>query len=132
MPDDTRELITAAEFSHWLVIAACVVLVGSIAAGAIWGARARAVGSGWVRGAAAGMTGPAALLLWHVYNSIEDRYGLDSVRALLLNLGLFVVVGVIGGILLRWVWRRTEADSAEGASAQPVAAAVPAEETGGN
>src|SRR5437764_9643606 len=86
MPDDTRELITAAEFSHWLVIAAFVALVVSIAVGAVWVARRKSSASGMLRGVAAGMMGPAAMLLWHVYNRIEDRYGLDSVRALLLNL----------------------------------------------
>ena len=129
MPDDTRELITAAEFSRWLLLAACGVLVIAISAGAIWGARRKAIRGGLIRGTAAGLTGPAALLLWRIYNNIEDRYGLDSVRALLTNLGLFVVVGIVAGLLLREIWRRTEASDT---SAEAQSDAVMAlEETGG-
>jgi hypothetical protein len=52
-----------------------------------------------------GVLGPLILVLWHVYNLIENAYGLDSVRALVLNFILFVAVGVAFGLLVR-VWRR--------------------------
>ncbi len=129
--DDTRELITAAEFSHALLLAAAALLVAAVAAGAVWGARRKSLGAGLLRGIAAGTCGPAALLLWRIYNGIEDRYGLDSVKALLINLGLFVVVGLAAGRVLQWVWRRTEGETTE----PPPAAGEPpalAEERGGS
>lgn len=130
MPDDTHELITAAQFAHWLAIAAFAVLVGGIAVGIAWGSRHGAPRAGFSRGFASGLTGPAALLLWRIYNLIEDRYGLDSVRALLTNLALFVAAGVVAGLLLRWVWRRTEMGNGENAAA-PAVAPAPVEEMGG-
>ncbi len=42
--------------------------------------------------------------MWVVYNAIEDALGLDSVAALLLNLVLFLAVGVAGGLLGRRFW----------------------------
>ena len=36
-------------------------------------------------------------VLWRVYNAITDRMGLDTVANLLVNLVLFVVVGVLCG-----------------------------------
>ena len=131
MPDDTRELISRPEFWRWLVVVACAVPALALAAGGAWGARRKNLGAGLARGISVGLTGPAALLLWQIYNRIEDRYGLDSVRALLINLALFVIVGVITGILLRWVWYRTEGRSEE-AGAAAAGSAVPAEETGGS
>ena len=47
-----------------------------------------------------GAFGPANLILWHVYNAIENALGLDSVLALLINLALFVLLALIAGYLL--------------------------------
>ncbi len=61
----------------------------------IWTGEARL----WlVLGAAAG---PLNLLLWSVYNAIENTYGLDSVRALVINLILFLILGIVGGLVIR-------------------------------
>jgi hypothetical protein len=107
VPDDTRELISVADFQRWLVLAATVVLVCGVAAGYIWGRKTGSPRSGLVRGAAAGLLGPVALGLWRVYNFFEDRYGLDSVRALMTNLVIFACCGAAIGVLLGWIWRRT-------------------------
>ncbi len=47
--------------------------------------------------------GATAILfpLWLGYNAIVDALGLDSVAALLINIVLFVAVGVAGGLFLR-------------------------------
>lgn len=47
--------------------------------------------------------GPPILmgLLWHLYNFITDKLGLDSVANLLVNLALFVVLGVGVGFAAR-------------------------------
>jgi hypothetical protein len=59
-----------------------------------------------------GLLGPANWLLWRIYNSIEDHYGLDSVKAMLLNLSLFVVLGLAVGIGIRVVRRSSPGDIA--------------------
>jgi hypothetical protein len=53
--------------------------------------------------AALAFGGPPTLvgLLWRLYNAITDRIGLDTVANLLVNLALFVVVGVACGVA--WV-----------------------------
>jgi flagellar biosynthesis protein FlhB len=61
----------------------------------IWTGEARL----WLVLAAA--AGPVNLLLWIIYNAIENAYGLDSVRALLLNLLFFLLLGIIAGIIIR-------------------------------
>jgi hypothetical protein len=48
--------------------------------------------------------GPLVLIgvLWRVYNTVTNRFGLDTVANLLVNLALFVVVGVLCGAF--WAW----------------------------
>lgn len=48
--------------------------------------------------------GPLVLMgvMWRVYNAVTNRLGLDTVRNLLVNLALFVVVGVFCGA--GWAW----------------------------
>lgn len=36
--------------------------------------------------------------LWPLYNAVEDHFGLDSVAALAINLGIFLLVGALCGI----------------------------------
>ena len=48
-----------------------------------------------------GLIGPLNLFLWTVYNAIENFFGLDSVVALLINLGIFAVIGLVIGLLMR-------------------------------
>ena len=50
-----------------------------------------------ITGLLIGLLGPANWLLWHIYNGIEDHYGLDSVKAMLINLALFAALGLIVG-----------------------------------
>ena len=49
--------------------------------------------------------GPPVLLglLWHLYNFITDKLGLDSVANLAVNVLLFVGIGVAVGLTLRRV-----------------------------
>lgn len=42
--------------------------------------------------------------LWMVYNVIEDAFGLDSIKALLINAALFIALGFAGRVAwLKWV-----------------------------
>jgi hypothetical protein len=64
-----------------------------------WRARQQGrLGLRLLRGLAAGLLGPVILGMWFVYNSLVNRLGLDSVRNLLVNLGLFVGVGLLLGL----------------------------------
>ena len=58
-------------------------------------------------------------VLWRVYNAITDRMGLDTVANLLVNLAMFVTVGVLCGAGWAWLTVRRpgpepEVDSGEG------------------
>ncbi|MFC1601775.1 hypothetical protein ACFL34_05445 [Candidatus Sumerlaeota bacterium] len=44
--------------------------------------------------------GPLVVGLWFVYNALMDRFGLDSVLALGLNLAIFLAVGLLAGWLI--------------------------------
>jgi hypothetical protein len=116
VPDDTRELITREQFQGWLLIAALATVFVALLVGAVWGRRRGAVRSGLIRGAAIASLGPAALALWWVYNLFEDRYGLDSILALGINLAIFVVFGALAGVAIGWTWRRTAPASGEAAA----------------
>jgi hypothetical protein len=99
--DDTREIVNAAQVGTLLAVlsGAALVITGGLAAAAR--SRRSAV---LTRGAL--LAGAAVLLFpaWMVYNAIEDHFGLDSVAALLINLGLFVALGGGIGLLFRRFW----------------------------
>jgi len=48
-----------------------------------------------------GLIGPVNLILWSVYNTIENHFGLDSIVALIINFAIFVCIGLAAGLLLR-------------------------------
>lgn len=47
-------------------------------------------------------------ILWQVYNLIMNHYGLDSVKALLINVFLFLSIGVLTGLCLRKINSREQ------------------------
>jgi hypothetical protein len=63
--------------------------------GLMWGLVAKRIGWGLALGLLVGVGNYA---LWTVYNVITERLGLDTVKNLLVNLGLFVVVGIVVGL----------------------------------
>jgi hypothetical protein len=99
--DGTRELVDPAQVGTALAVLSGVSLVAAavlMIAGRIKNA------NGLVKAALVFSAGILAYPLWVVYNSIEDHFGLDSVVALLLNLALFSVIGIVGGLALRRLW----------------------------
>jgi hypothetical protein len=44
-------------------------------------------------------TGPAIWVFWGVYNSIENYYGLDSVKALEINFGIVIGIAVFFAVI---------------------------------
>ncbi len=85
-----KELINAHQ-SHLLMLA---VLVLAPLAGLVWGVWAKRIG----RGVGVGLViGVGNFLLWTLYNALTDKLGLDTVKNLLVNLGLFVGLGLLAG-----------------------------------
>jgi hypothetical protein len=41
------------------------------------------------------LAGPAVLILWKIFNGIEDHFGLDSVKGLLLNVAVFAAAALV-------------------------------------
>jgi len=76
---------------------------GLLALGVVGGAAAAAFTrprrAGLIIGAFVALAGALVYALWLVYNAVIARFGLDSVKALVINLAIFVVVGLGYGIL---------------------------------
>ena len=63
--------------------------------GLAWGLGNKRLPFGIVIGVLVGVGNYA---LWTVYNAVTERLGLDTVKNLLVNLGLFVFIGIVVGI----------------------------------
>lgn len=94
-----RELIDEHQ-AHLLMLA---VLALAPLVGLAWGTRAKRVGRGLCAGA---LVGGGNYALWTAYNAITAKLGLDTVANLLVNLGLFVVLGTLIGITVGWLGAR--------------------------
>lgn len=53
-----------------------------------------------------GIAGPANLALWHLYNLIENTFGLDSVIALVINLLIFILLAFLASLVLARLYVR--------------------------
>jgi hypothetical protein len=100
--DGTHELVDAAQFGRALL---ALSALGAVLALALLLIDRKRPSMGRRRAALLSAVGALVYPLWLVYNGIEDRFGLDSVAALLINLALFAAVGIAGGRLLRRLWR---------------------------
>ena len=104
--EEMRELVTVEQAERAIAIAALALPLLGLVVGAVVGAARRRLGLGAALGLLCGLAGPAIWLLWRAYNGITGRYGLDSVRGLLVNLGLFVAIGLLLGLAVGLIWRR--------------------------
>jgi divalent metal cation (Fe/Co/Zn/Cd) transporter len=59
----------------------------------------------WANAILFAFTGPAIWLFWGIYNSIENYYGLDSVKALEINFGIVIGIAVFF-IAVQWLISR--------------------------
>lgn len=75
------------------------VLFGAPLVGLFWGAFAKRLVRGLVMGL---LVGVGNYVLWAVYNAITDNLGLDTVKNLIVNLGLFIVLGILIGLGAAW------------------------------
>ncbi len=86
-----KELIDPQQ-AHLLMLG--VLLLAPII-GLAWGYAAKRLPLGLIVGLLVGVGNYA---LWTVYNAVTDHLGLDTVKNLLVNLGLFVVIGIAVGL----------------------------------
>lgn len=56
----------------------------------------------WAEAVLFAITGPAIWIFWGVYNSIENFYGLDSVKALEINFGIVMGIAVVF-VAIHWL-----------------------------
>jgi hypothetical protein len=101
-----RELIDLPSVERAIRLLAVGLPAFGLLAGLIAGAARRRVVSGGLAGLGVGLAGPLLWLLWLVYNRITDHYGLDSVKGLLVNLAVFLGVGIVLGVCLAFGRRR--------------------------
>jgi hypothetical protein len=104
--DEMREIVTVEQMDRlFMLLAVAGPLVGLVIGG-VWGARKGGVSRSSLVGLGIGLLAMVNLLLWKVYNAITDRLGMDTVKNLLVNVGLFVALGAIAGFAAGFVARR--------------------------
>ena len=86
-----KELIDLHQ-AHLLMLG---VLIAAPLVGLVWGFVSKRLPLGLTVGSLAGVGNYA---LWTVYNAVTQKLGLDTVANLLVNLGLFVVIGTAIGV----------------------------------
>lgn len=88
-----HELITIEQANRLMM--ALIVIAPVI--GALCGLAVKRVKAGALVGLALGVGNYA---LWKIYNAITDYLGLDTVKNLAVNVTLFVVVGIVIGLVV--------------------------------
>ncbi len=112
-----QEIVTVEQAERVIRAAAIALPLLGLLLGAAVGAVRRRIGRGLVSGLLWGAVGPATWGLWLLYNGVIGVYGLDSVKGLLINLALFVGIGLLVGFAARLAWRRFGCSAGEGGSA---------------
>jgi hypothetical protein len=99
-----KEIITEQQ-ADWIVMG-IAILATLISLG--WGfyqsrqLSGQAKKSIWANAILFAVMGPAVWIFWGVYNSIENFYGLDSVKALEINFGIVMGIAVVF-VAIHWL-----------------------------
>lgn len=112
MGAEMKELIDADQVSRLFGLLAIILPPLCLFGGWCIGGRRGQRRQGIVAGLLIGLLGPLNLLMWRVFNGITDTVGLDTVRNLLINVALFVTVGVVIGVATGFALRRFDAATA--------------------
>lgn len=88
-----KELIDPHQ-AHLLMLG---VLLAAPIMGLLWGVLAKRFVAGLTGGLVVGIGNYG---LWTIYNAITDRLGLDTVKNLLVNLTLFIIIGITVGLVI--------------------------------
>jgi len=100
-----REIVSPEQAERIVYAAAAALIAVGIVGGAVGAAFVRPRRAGPTVGALVALAGALVYALWLVYNALIAALGLDSVKALLINLAIFVVVGLIYGFTAGAAWR---------------------------
>jgi len=95
-----EELISERTFNSLITVIAVIGPILGLIIGIVVGVIKNDVKRLTIRGVIIGSFALITYIMWRIYNAITDHYGLDSVKNLLINLGLFTLVGIIIGLLL--------------------------------
>jgi len=112
--NDMKELVTVEQVEHAIRIAAVGIPAAGLLVGMLVGAARRRLKAGVGIGLACGAAGPAIWVTWRAYNAVAERYGLDSVRGLVVNIALFTCIGVGVGLAVGYAARVRRTQSPEG------------------
>jgi len=108
--DEMREIVTVEQVNALFLALAVGGPILGLLIGALVGARRGQAGRGTMSGLLIGLLGALNLALWKLYNALTDRMGLDTVKNLLVNLALFVGLGVVAGLI--WGYLASRRDEA--------------------
>jgi hypothetical protein len=112
--NEMQEIVTVEQAARVIRLAAIALPLFGLLLGGIVGAARRQVARGLTVGILCGMVGPAVWGLWFMYNGVVGTFGLDSVKGLLINLALFVGIGLAVGLGIGLAWRRFGHGAREG------------------
>ncbi|MEP6755754.1 MAG: hypothetical protein ABJA67_09655 [Chthonomonadales bacterium] len=100
MGDDLREIVTMGQMNGLLLSLAILSPVVGVIYFMVYGKKSSDASETKQTAIVIGVIGPFALVMWKVYNAITARLGLDSVKNLVVNLVLFVAIGIAAGLFL--------------------------------
>lgn len=106
---DLHEIVSVEATEHLFALLAFGLPLLGILVGAAVGVYRKRIMHYLRLGLAGGLIGPLNWLMWHVFNGLTERNGLDTVRNVFINLGVFVFVGLALGIGGGMYFRRGEA-----------------------
>ncbi|HJT25119.1 MAG TPA: hypothetical protein VJ873_11130 [bacterium] len=108
-----KELITEEQAGQIVLALSILVTLSSVGFGLFWNSRVEKTKKKifWANVVISAVLGPVIWAFWQVYNSIENYYGLDSVKALGINFSIAVGLGAVFVILFhfapRWISKPT-------------------------
>ncbi len=110
MADDLKEIVTVEQIDRlFLLLAVGGPILGGLIGG-LSGKKSGNAAKSVKMGIIIGMAGPANLVLWKVYNAITGKLGLDTVKNLLVNLALFIAIGIIAGWTISYVNKKNNSN----------------------
>jgi hypothetical protein len=100
-----KELIDEPTFVKWLIYAAIFVPLFFGVDALVFGWKLK---KPWLRtlGIVLTVGPPMMLLLWFIYARVVQHFGLDSVKGLGDNLAIFVIAGLIVGLVVGFLVRK--------------------------
>lgn len=125
--DDMQELVSIEAIERWFAWMALAGPPIGLLFGGLIGRRLGDARRSAVRGLLVGLLGPANWLLWRMYSALTDHCGLDSVTNLLVNLTIFLAIGLGTGFVYGMSLRRRAMSPAAGVRGfETIAAKEPA------